>query len=430
MKPYSAESREEVARSEREREEERKRQENLRRTAEALAEDEPKGAKKEQRWQFVFNPEADPFWQPELRETVGGPNVAYAPVWWAEVKPKEEKHSASVGDNNDDNGSSGDAEEEIENEVGEEKELDSQSNAEAEKNAHSEVYSDARPATSVPEGDGPDLIELDFDDVFSNMKAEQSDDDTGGNVEAIYTSGTDPKVESEVRMNKPAEAVTSTDGKTARKIRQTTRNLSQSPSVKPTLSGTLPLRPNEARTRAYSDSAQNADLQSAESIYYDFSDAAASQTNHDITGDYRDLSEEKVSNAPSTDDSSNPLWYDFADFDQTNVYPYLAPFIPYFAAKLADKRGLYGRDDVQGELKGMVLETYCGWLESLRVGIPGASRSLNCPDQHECRHLGFWRKALGQEECETCCLWKPIYTLVCPGCGFKRCVRCKFGEST
>ncbi|KAL2849178.1 hypothetical protein BJY01DRAFT_246079 [Aspergillus pseudoustus] len=117
-------------------------------------------------------------------------------------------------------------------------------------------------------------------------------------------------------------------------------------------------------------------------------------------------------------------------FNATNVYPHLRPFIPYFAAKLAHKDGRYTKDDFQAELRGMIMETYCGWLETVRVTIPGAESLKATLDlvPQDCLHLGYWEKEFGSDECEKCHLWRPIYTLVCPGCEIKKCVGCKFGD--
>ncbi|KKK17338.1 hypothetical protein ARAM_005290 [Aspergillus rambellii] len=111
---------------------------------------------------------------------------------------------------------------------------------------------------------------------------------------------------------------------------------------------------------------------------------------------------------------------------ETHVSSHLAPFIPFFTTKLAHASGRYTQEDLHTELKGMVMETFCGWLESLRITIPGASPRETNQSPHECLHRGFWIKELDCDECEACHMWMPLYTLVCPGCGIKKCVGCKF----
>lgn len=114
----------------------------------------------------------------------------------------------------------------------------------------------------------------------------------------------------------------------------------------------------------------------------------------------------------------------------TNETPpsHLSPFIPYLNAKLNDPSGKYTKEDLHVELYGIVMETYCGWLENLRLTFPDAkptSPSENEPQQG-CLHLGYWEKTFGCPECEVCHRWKPIYTLTCRGCAIKACVGCKF----
>lgn len=110
----------------------------------------------------------------------------------------------------------------------------------------------------------------------------------------------------------------------------------------------------------------------------------------------------------------------------------LSPFIPYLNAKLNGPSGNYTKEDLHVELYGIVMETYCGWLESLRLTFPDAKPTS--PSENEqrqgCLHLGYWEKTFGCPECEICHRWKPIYTLTCRGCGIKACVGCKFqGEN-
>jgi hypothetical protein len=196
-----------------------------------------------------------------------------------------------------------------------------------------------------------------------------------------------------------------------------------------TMSGAWPCSSEDSRVKANATSSGDTEDESTGSIYYDFSDAPPYRSSHSENEDQHDLFTEEISSVHPSDASPTPVWYDFAEFDEANVYPHLASFIPYFTSKLADKSGRYSKEDFYGELKGMIMETYCGWLETVRMTIPGAASSANALDPIGCRHLGYWKKDLGHEECEGCDLWRPIYTLVCPGCGIKRCVRCKFNEA-
>jgi len=98
----------------------------------------------------------------------------------------------------------------------------------------------------------------------------------------------------------------------------------------------------------------------------------------------------------------------------------------FFNAKVNDSDGRYTEADYYAEIKGIVLETFCGWLEDLRISYPDAE-SLAMRNRHrDCPHLGAWEKTLGCPECEICGLWMPIYILTCPSCGAKACARCKF----
>ncbi|KAJ5601106.1 hypothetical protein N7510_010640 [Penicillium lagena] len=98
----------------------------------------------------------------------------------------------------------------------------------------------------------------------------------------------------------------------------------------------------------------------------------------------------------------------------------------FFNAKLSDSRGRYTEDDYYAELKGIVLETFCGWMEDLRISYPDAEPLAMRNDHHDCPHLGAWEKTLGCPECDACHLWMPIYILTCPSCGATACARCKF----
>lgn len=125
----------------------------------------------------------------------------------------------------------------------------------------------------------------------------------------------------------------------------------------------------------------------------------------------------------------------------------ISPLAPYFVNKLTDSSQRYTAEDLSTELKGIVLETYCGWLENLRLSCRDTAPTLSPKEgdgegeneneaetktepssKHPktCTHLGYWEKEYGSLECTECGRWKPVFVLVCPGCGIRRCVGCKF----
>ncbi|KXG54552.1 Heat shock protein DnaJ [Penicillium griseofulvum] len=109
------------------------------------------------------------------------------------------------------------------------------------------------------------------------------------------------------------------------------------------------------------------------------------------------------------------------------------PLVSFYKQKLADPQGRYTVDDLAGELNGLVLETYCGWLEDIRLSFPNASRMTARTDPSNCSHRGFWDKEFCRPMCNVCNMWMPTYILTCPGCGVMACVacvRCKFTGST
>ncbi|PLN78098.1 hypothetical protein BDW42DRAFT_196138 [Aspergillus taichungensis] len=107
-------------------------------------------------------------------------------------------------------------------------------------------------------------------------------------------------------------------------------------------------------------------------------------------------------------------------------HPSIAPFITHFNAKLNHSSGHYTQEDMQVELQGIVMETFCGWLEGVRQTFSLAKPLSTDESQDRCLHLGPWEKEFEHAECEACHRWMPIYTLTCPGCGCKACVGCKF----
>ncbi|EAW08377.1 DnaJ domain protein [Aspergillus clavatus NRRL 1] len=158
-------------------------------------------------------------------------------------------------------------------------------------------------------------------------------------------------------------------------------------------------------------------------VYYDFSEANATHTSYNT-------------NPPSTNDpneiennheTENRPRFPHNDFiNESNLQHILAPFIPYFRGKLDDPSGRYTEEDLRVELRGIVMEIFCGWLENLRLAVPHAEIPATGNDPEQCPHLGAWVKRFDRPECKTCHRWKPIYTLTCPGCGIKACVSCRF----
>jgi hypothetical protein len=104
----------------------------------------------------------------------------------------------------------------------------------------------------------------------------------------------------------------------------------------------------------------------------------------------------------------------------------LKPLIPVFKKKLADLLGRYTINDLASELNGIILETYSGWLENIRSSMHGATPITTRNKPEACSHLGSWKKDYCRPQCDTCSFWMPLFTLTCPGCGLKACIRCKF----
>ncbi|KAG0161499.1 hypothetical protein PDIDSM_9033 [Penicillium digitatum] len=104
----------------------------------------------------------------------------------------------------------------------------------------------------------------------------------------------------------------------------------------------------------------------------------------------------------------------------------LLPLVSFLKQKLADPHGRYTLNDLGGELNGIMLETYCGWLEEVRLCVPNVSPITVRNDPKLCSHLGLWYKDFCRPVCNVCNMWMPSFLLTCPGCGMKACVRCKF----
>ncbi|KAJ6082753.1 hypothetical protein N7499_007627 [Penicillium canescens] len=107
----------------------------------------------------------------------------------------------------------------------------------------------------------------------------------------------------------------------------------------------------------------------------------------------------------------------------------LKNLVPFFEQKVREHPEQYTADDLYGELNGVVLETYNGWLEGMRMSFRAAKTRNILRNPAACAHLGSWQKELNRAECDRCHLCKPLYVLTCPGCGLKACVRCKFTDA-
>ncbi|KAL4995774.1 hypothetical protein BDV10DRAFT_187727 [Aspergillus recurvatus] len=413
----------------------------------SAAEGSAKEANGQKTWQSVFNADAEYFDVP--RQTYnGGAYNGLRPVWYGGAKPNKESHGVLEAD------LAGEAEVDPGAEAGGKHEHGP--NPDAQPDTGGDVTSQAPFSPDfeadpdiVPdtEGDaepgaqrvdvlkaGPDhRAESKINNLMTGIEYERRNTAVDAGVES-YPSEKERQTRPEHHDGTDADVATVAEGYTSVYLESLQcivgKDLPASKDLsKYTMSGAWLPSSNGTNVKADVTSGGDTEEESAGSIYYDFSDTPPSHSDHSGGEDHHDLSTEGISSMPSSDASPILVWYDFAEFDEANVYPHLAPFIPYFTSKLADKSGRYSKDDFHGELKGMIMETYCGWLETVRVTIPGAADSVNAIDPSDCHHLGYWKKDLGHEECEECDLWRPIYTLVCPGCGIKRCVRCKFNEA-
>lgn len=155
-------------------------------------------------------------------------------------------------------------------------------------------------------------------------------------------------------------------------------------------------------------------------IYFDSLNGPPAVPNHGVASP--SSSSSGVSTEQHTQESGHPV------ANAQNQWP-LRPFIPYVKAKLSDPRGCYTPDDMCQELHGLVLESMCMWLEITRLSLTNFSPAPATNDGSACPHLGFWNKEFGQPGCDNCHLWKPLFILTCPGCGLKKCLRCKFEDS-
>ncbi|PYI03618.1 DnaJ-domain-containing protein [Aspergillus sclerotiicarbonarius CBS 121057] len=180
---------------------------------------------------------------------------------------------------------------------------------------------------------------------------------------------------------------------------------------------------------------------------YSYDDAADTPSDERSSTEYltaQASEDSQIKSNVSTSGGGSSIFYDFSEDFTSISFPdeapkkstpgvnlalapdYLAPFIPHFKNKLAHPSGRYTAQDFLTEVTGMILEIYCGWLESVRLTMPEAKPLQRGQDPQHCLHLGCWEKHFNKASCEECQLWKPIYTLTCPGCGIEACVGCKF----
>ncbi|KAF7178767.1 hypothetical protein CNMCM7691_007586 [Aspergillus felis] len=172
------------------------------------------------------------------------------------------------------------------------------------------------------------------------------------------------------------------------------------------------------------DEAQKADDDTA--TFYDLSEAGSYHKFYN-TNPY--LSDAVSANEAVHNDKYEQESEELDNDDRVNrssLHDLLSPFVPYFQKKLDDPSGRYAEEDLGIELQGIVMETFCGWLENIRLTVPDAEIPRTGNDPQQCLHLGSWVKQFERPECEVCHRWMPIYTLMCPGCGIQACVGCKY----
>lgn len=173
-----------------------------------------------------------------------------------------------------------------------------------------------------------------------------------------------------------------------------------------------------------SDRASNSQSPASNDLSFDFS-TSSSSTDYTHSANENSNFKSTVEDYESTTDDSN------SEADKLiNAYMVghdsLLPLVSFLKQKLADPHGRYTVDDLGGELNGIMLEFYCGWLEAVRLSVPDASPITVRNDPRLCSHLGLWYKEFCRPVCNICNLWMPTFILTCPGCGLKACVRCKF----
>ncbi|KAK4861232.1 hypothetical protein LT330_004148 [Penicillium expansum] len=176
---------------------------------------------------------------------------------------------------------------------------------------------------------------------------------------------------------------------------------------------------------AYSDCASSPPSAASNASSFDFSSSSNSTDYTHSANNCSNFKSATVEDYESTTDDSN------SEADKLiNSYMVghdsLLPLVSFLKQKLADPHGRYTLNDLGGELNGIMLEIYCGWLEEVRLSVPNASPITVRNDPKICPHLGLWYKDFCRPVCNVCNLWMPSFILTCPGCGMKACVRCKF----
>lgn len=160
-------------------------------------------------------------------------------------------------------------------------------------------------------------------------------------------------------------------------------------------------------------------------MFFDCAEDKSSRINTAETTDTNSSEEESETSDEEVEHEDNRVNDYNCKFANTSSL--LGPFIPHFMAKLNDPSGKYTEQDLQIELRGIVMEAYCGWLKDQCATFSAAKPQPEpSPFTGACLHLGYWKKEFERPECEVCHRWKPIFTLICPGCGIKACVGCKF----
>ncbi|KAJ5508894.1 hypothetical protein N7527_011037 [Penicillium freii] len=177
----------------------------------------------------------------------------------------------------------------------------------------------------------------------------------------------------------------------------------------------------------HSDCASSPQSTASDGSSFDFSASSNSTDYTHSANNHSNYKPATVEDDESTSDNFN------SDADKLiNSYivghDSLLPLVSFLKQKLADPNGRYTLNDLGGELNGLMLETYCGWLEEVRLSVPNASPITVRNDPKLCSHLGLWYKDFCRPMCNVCNLWMPSFTLTCPGCGLKACVRCKFDD--
>lgn len=159
----------------------------------------------------------------------------------------------------------------------------------------------------------------------------------------------------------------------------------------------------------------------SENLEHDPTEGPSSSTDEEISEEKTKENTNEETNENTVHETGNPR-------EVSGLWPTLRPFVPYFDDKLQNSQGRYTTDDMLGEMRGLFLEPYRGWLEAARLAIPGEKESDNSSDPAVCEHRGLWAKTYGCSECRLCGLYRPLYTLICPACGKQACIRCKFDE--